>query len=111
MLITGTWIVLLLYIITGIAGIYVSAFEEASKARILKSTLVAGMRTAWCTHTLTLIGLLWYKAIWPATFVSDILNILAWASMVVVQALHERVLSLVNPTSSDYLQFYCWDCH
>ncbi len=97
MLIAGTWTALLLYIITGIAGIYVSAFEDASKARILKWTLVAGMRTAWCIHTLTLIGLLWYTAIWPATFVSDILNILAWASMVLVQALHERVLSLVNP--------------
>ena len=97
MLIAGTWTALLLYIITGIAGIYVSTFEEASKARLLKWTLVAGMRAAWCIHTVTLIGLLWSKAIWPATFVSDILNILAWASMVVVQALHERVLSLVNP--------------
>ena len=97
MLIAGTWTALLLYIITGIAGIYVSAFEEASKGRILKWSLVAGMCAAWCIHRLMLIGLLWYKAIWPATFVSDILNILAWASMVVVQALHERVLSLVNP--------------
>ena len=97
MLISGTWTAFLLYIVTGLAGIYFSAFEEESKARIMKSTLVLGMRTAWCIHTVTLIGLLWYKAIWPATFVSDILNILAWASMVVVQALHERVLSLVNP--------------
>ena len=97
MLITGIWIALLLYIVTGIAGIYVSTFEEDSKSIILKNTQVAGMRAAWCIHTVTLIGLLWYKAIWPATFVSDILNILAWACMVVVQALHERVLSLVNP--------------
>jgi len=97
MLISGTWTALLLYIFTGLAGIYFSAFEEESKARILKRTLVLGMRTAWCIHTVTLIGLLWYKAIWPATFVSDILNILAWASMVFVQALHESVMSLVNP--------------
>ncbi len=97
MLITGIWIALLLYIVTGIAGIYVSTFEEVSRAKILKILQVTGLRTAWCIHTVTLIGLLWYKAIWPATFVSDILNIIAWASMVVVQALHERVLSLVNP--------------
>ena len=97
MLISGTWTALFLYIVTGLAGIYFSAFEEESKARILKSTLVLGMRTAWCIHTVTLIGLLWYKAIWPATFVSDILNILAWASMVFVQALHESAMSLVNP--------------
>ena len=97
MLITGIWIALLLYIVTGIAGIYVSTFEEVSRARLLKILQVSGMRTAWCIHTVTLIGILWYKAIWPATFVSDILNILAWASMVIVQALHERVLSLVNP--------------
>ena len=97
MLISGTWTALSLYIVTGLAGIYFSAFEEESKARILKSTLVLGMRTAWCIHTVTLIGLLWYKAIWPATFVSDILNILAWASMVFVQALQESAMSLVNP--------------
>ena len=97
MLISGTWTALLLYIFTGLAGIYFSAFEEESKARLLKSTLVLGMRAAWCVHTVTLIGLLWYKAIWPATFVSDILNILAWASMVFVQALHESAMSLVNP--------------
>ena len=97
MLISGTWTALLLYIVTGLAGIFFSAFEEESKARILKSTLVLGMRTAWCIHTVTLIGLLWFKAIWPATFVSDILNILAWSSMVFVQALHESVMSLVNP--------------
>ena len=97
MLISGTWTAFLLYIVTGLAGIYFSAFEEESKARVLKSTLVLGMRTAWCIHTVTLIGLLWYKAIWPATFVSDILNILAWASMVFVQALHESTMSLVNP--------------
>ncbi len=97
MLISGTWTALLLYIVTGIAGIFFSAFEEESKARLMKSTLVLGMRTAWCIHTVTLIGLLWYKAIWPATFVSDILNILAWASMVFVQALHESAMSLVNP--------------
>ncbi len=97
MVITGIWTALLLYIITAVAGIYVSAFEEVSKAKILKNSLVLGMRIAWCIHTITLIGLLWYKAIWPATFVSDILNILAWASMVVVQALHERVMSLINP--------------
>ncbi len=97
MLISGTWTAFLLYIVTGLAGIYFSAFEEESKARIMKSTLVLGMRTAWCIHTVTLIGLLWYKAIWPATFVSDILNILAWASMVFVQALHESAMSLVNP--------------
>ena len=40
MLISGTWTALLLYIFTGLAGIYFSAFEEESKARILKSTLV-----------------------------------------------------------------------
>ena len=97
MLISGTWTALLLYIFTGLAGIYFSAFEEESKARLLKRTLVLGMRTAWCIHTVTLIGLLWNKAIWPATFVSDILNILAWASMVFVQALHESAMSLVNP--------------
>ena len=97
MLISGTWTALLLYIFTGLAGIYFSAFEEESKARFLKNTLVLGMRAAWCVHTVTLIGLLWYKAIWPATFVSDILNILAWASMVFVQALHESAMSLVNP--------------
>ena len=97
MLISGTWTALLLYIVTGLAGIYFSAFEEESKARLLKRTLVLGMRTAWCIHTVTLIGLLWNKAIWPATFVSDILNILAWASMVFVQALHESAMSLVNP--------------
>ena len=97
MLITGIWIALLLYIVTGITGIYVSTFDEVSKGRLLKSTIVTGLRTAWCIHTVTLIGLLWYKAIWPATFVSDILNIMAWACMVVVQALHDRVLSIVNP--------------
>ena len=97
MLISGTWTALMLYIVTGLAGIYFSAFEEESKARLRESTLVLGMRTAWCIHTVTLIGLLWYKSIWPATFVSDILNILAWASMVFVQALHESAMSLVNP--------------
>ncbi len=97
MLISGTWTAFLLYIVTGLAGIYFSAFKEESKARFIKHTLVLGMRTAWCIHTVTLIGMLWYKAIWPATFVSDILNILAWASMVFVQALHESVMSLVNP--------------
>ena len=97
MLISGTWTAFFLYIVTGLAGIYFSAFEEESKARLIKNTLVLGMRTAWCIHTVTLIGLLWYKAIWPATFVSDILNILAWASMVFVQALHESAMSLVNP--------------
>ncbi|GIT73917.1 MAG: hypothetical protein Ct9H300mP28_37310 [Pseudomonadota bacterium] len=44
----GTWTALLLYIIKGNTGIYVSAFEEASKARILKWTWVSGMRKAWC---------------------------------------------------------------
>ena len=97
MLITGISTALLIYIITGIAGIYVTAFEEVSRSRILKGLLVAGMRTAWCIHTVTLIGLLWYKSIWPATFVGDILNILAWVSMVFVQALHESAISLVNP--------------
>ncbi len=63
---------------------------------------VAGMdrcrRNACCLviHTATLLGLLWSKAIWPTTFVSDILSVVAWGSMVGVQAFPERLLSLVN---------------
>lgn len=97
MLIVGTWTALLLYIISGISGIYVSTLEKPAETRLLKWLTVAAMRAAWCIHTVTLLGLLWSKAVWPATFVSDILNVLAWASMVVVQALPERLLSLVNP--------------
>ena len=97
MLIAGTWTALLLYIISGISGIYFSTREKPSESLLLKWLAVAAMRTAWCIHTVTLLGLLWSKAVWPETFVSDILNVLAWCSMVVVQALPERLLSLVNP--------------
>ncbi len=97
MLIAGTWVALLLYIISWISGLFASPFKEHSDHRLQAWTDVTGMRVAWLVHTATLLGLLWSKAIWPSTFVSDILNILAWGSMVVVQALHERVLSLVNP--------------
>jgi ABC-type uncharacterized transport system permease subunit len=40
--------------------------------------------------------LLWTKAVWPSTFVSDILSVAAWGSMVGVQAFPERLPSLVN---------------
>ena len=96
MLIAGTWVALLLYIISWISGLFASPFKEHSDHRLQAWTDVTGMRVAWLVHTATLLGLLWSKAIWPSTFVSDILSVVAWGSMVGVQASSVRLLSLVN---------------
>lgn len=96
MLITGTWGALLLYIISWISGLFSSNLVQPSGSRFQVWTDVTGMRTAWLIHTVTLLGLLWTKAVWPSTFVSDILSIAAWGSMVGVQAFPERLPSLVN---------------
>jgi len=96
MLIAGTWGALLLYIISWISGLFSSNLVQPSSSRLQVWTDVTGMRTAWLIHTVTLLGLLWTKAVWPSTFVSDILSVVAWASMVGVQAFPERLPSLVN---------------
>ena len=96
MLVVGTWGALLLYIISWISGLFASPLKEHSDRSIQIWTDVTGMRVAWLIHTATLLGLLWSKAIWPTTFVSDILSVVAWGSMVVVQAFPGRLLSLVN---------------
>ena len=96
MLIAGTWGALLLYIISWISGLFSSNLVQPSGSRFQVWTDVTGMRTAWLIHTVTLLGLLWTKAVWPSTFVSDILSVAAWGSMVGVQAFPERLPSLVN---------------
>ena len=96
MLIAGTWGALLLYIISWISGLFPSNLVQPSGSRFQVWTDVTGMRTAWLIHTVTLLGLLWTKAVWPSTFVSDILSVAAWGSMVGVQAFPERLPSLVN---------------
>ena len=96
MLIAGIWVALLLYIISWVSGLFFSNLVQSSGTRFQVLMDVAGMRTAWLIHTVTLLGLLWTKAIWPATFVSDILSVAAWGSMVGVQAFPERLPSLVN---------------
>ena len=96
MLIAGTWGALLLYIISWISGLFSSNLVQPSVSRFQVWTDVTGMRTAWLIHTVTLLGLLWTKAVWPSTFVSDILSVAAWGSMVGVQAFPERLPSLVN---------------
>ena len=96
MLIAGIWVALLLYIISWVSGLFFSNLVQSSGTRFQVLMDVAGMRTAWLIHTVTLLGLLWTKAIWPATFVSDILSVVAWGSMVGVQAFPERLPSLLN---------------
>ena len=96
MLIAGTWGALLLYIISWFSGLFSSNLVQPSCSRFQVWTDVTGMRTAWLIHTVTLLGLLWTKAVWPSTFVSDILSVAAWGSMVGVQAFPERLPSLVN---------------
>ena len=96
MLIAGTWGALLLYIISWISGLFSSNLVQPSVSRFQVWTDVTGMRTAWLIHSVTLLGLLWTKAVWPSTFVSDILSVAAWGSMVGVQAFPERLPSLVN---------------
>ncbi|MBC8258981.1 MAG: cytochrome c biogenesis protein CcsA [SAR324 cluster bacterium] len=96
MLIVGTWVALLLYIISWISGLYVSAFKEPSQSRFAARTEHTGMLIAWFVHTFTLLGLLWTKSVWPISFVSDFLNVAAWGSVVVIQAFPERFPSLIN---------------
>ena len=96
MLIVGTWGALLLYIISWISGLFPSPFDDSSSLRFKAWTELTGMRLGWVIHTVVLLGLLWTKSVWPSTFVSDILNVAAWASMVGVQAFPERLPSLVN---------------
>ena len=94
MLIAGTWGALLLYIISWISGLFTSNLVQPSVSRFQVWTDVTGMRSAWLIHTVTLLGLLLTKAVWPSTFVSDILSVAAWGSMVGVQAFPERLPSL-----------------
>jgi len=96
MLIVGIWAALLLYIISWISCFFSSNLVHPSGSKFQVWMDVAGMRTAWLIHTITLFGLLWTKAIWPATFVTDILSVAAWGSMVGVQAFPERLPSLFN---------------
>ncbi len=96
MLIVGTWAALLLYIISWISGLFAVPDDESSGSKFQTWSDVTGMRVAWLIHTVTLLGLLWAKSVWPLTFVSDILSVTAWASMVGVQAFPERLPSLVN---------------
>ncbi|HHZ79147.1 MAG TPA: cytochrome c assembly protein, partial [Candidatus Lambdaproteobacteria bacterium] len=94
MLIVGTWGALLLYIVSWISGLFASPHNEPSGSNAWSEVTV--MRVAWFIHSVTLLGLLWTKSVWPTTFVSDILSVAAWASMVGVQAFPERLPSLVN---------------
>ncbi len=96
MLIVGTWGALLLYIISWISGLFPSPFDKSSSSRFQAWTELSGMRLGWVIHTLALLGMLWTKSVWPSTFVSDILSVAGWASMVGVQAFPERLPSLVN---------------
>ena len=96
MLIVGIWGALLLYIISWISGLFYSNRVQPLGSRFQVWMDVTGMRIAWLIHTITLLGLLWTKAIWPVTFVSDILSVAAWGSMVGVQAFPERLPSLLN---------------
>ena len=96
MLIVGTWGALLLYIISWISGLFPSPFDKSSSSRFQAWTELTGMRLGWVIHTVALLGMLWTKSVWPSTFVSDILSVAAWASMVGVQAFTERLPSLVN---------------
>ena len=94
MLIVGTWGALLLYIVSWISGLFASPHDGPSGSNAWSEVTV--MRVAWFIHSVTLLGLLWTKSVWPTTFVSDILSVAAWASMVGVQAFPERLPSLVN---------------
>ena len=96
MLIVGAWGALLLYIISWISGLFPSPFDESPGSRLQAWMEFTGMRLGWIIHTIALLGLLWTKSVWPTTFVSDILSVAAWASMVGVQAFPERLPSLVN---------------
>ena len=96
MLVVGIWLTLLLYIISWISSLFASPFEKNSNSILLVRLEVVGLRIAWIFHTLTLLGILWTKSVWPTSFVSDILSITAWISMVVVQAFPERLPSLFN---------------
>ena len=95
MLVVGVWVSLLIYIISWIFSLFASPFEK-NKDSIFSQFEVFGMRIAWIIHTLTLLGILWTKSVWPTSFVSDILSITAWVSMVCVQAFPERLPSLFN---------------
>ena len=96
MLIVGIWLALFLYIISWIYSIFVAPFENLNNKRdpIWLELLMMGM--AWFIHTLTLLGILWTKSIWPTSFVSDILNITSWLSMLVVLAFPRHLPILFN---------------
>ena len=96
MLIVGTWGALLLYIISWISGLFPSPSNETSGSKLRLWTELIGIRVGWIIHTVALLGLLWTKSVWPTTFVSDILSVASWVSIVLIQALPERMPSLVN---------------
>ena len=96
MLIVGTWVALLLYIISWVSVQYTSPLANSTGTRFHAWSEVTGMRLAWFIHTVTLLGLLWTKSVWPITFVSDILSAAAWGSMVGIQAFPSRLPSLFN---------------
>jgi len=96
MLIVGIWVALFLYIISWIYSLFVTPFANFHSKRSPIWLELLGMRMAWLIHTLTLLGILWTKSIWPTSFVSDILSITAWASMLVVLAFPRTLPSLFN---------------
>ena len=95
MLIVGTWGALLLYIISWISGLF-PPFDKTSISKFQIWTELIGIRVGWIIHTFALLGLLWTKSVWPTTFVSDILSVASWVSILLIQALPERLPSLVN---------------
>ena len=95
MLIVGTWGALLLYIISWISGLF-PPFDKTSSSKFQIWTELIGIRVGWIIHTFALLGLLWTKSVWPTTFVSDILSVASWVSILLIQALPERLPSLVN---------------
>jgi len=96
MLIVGIWVALFLYIISWICSFFVSPFGNYQSKKFSIRIELFGMRIAWLIHSLALLGILWTKSIWPASFVSDILSITAWISTLVVLIFPRSMPSLFN---------------
>ena len=84
MLILGTWFSLLLYSVSWVSGL---TLDSSSRYAWLDLQV---LRLAWLLHTLVLLITLYTVSQWPATFVGDFLNGVAWVCLVVSQAFPGR---------------------
>ncbi len=88
MLILGAWLSLFLYTLSWIASL------NLNPSRFSQLLDTYGTRLGWLLHTVVLLGTLFIVSSWPSSFVSDLLNVVAWSCVVISQAFPNRWLML-----------------